>query len=242
MIAFFRSIFAPPRHLILVLIAVWVGLLLAEKQSERHGISKDTLNTLVFSSLFGYIIGGRLLYALANFPFFAESPRSLWSRDLNLFDPLGAIVAACIIGLIYGSRQKLSLWTTLDALTPFFATLAIGISLSHLAAGSAFGSPTTLPWGIELWNEIRHPTQIYELIAGLLILGFLWFRKAELPSGAAFLTFVALTAASRLFLEAFRGDSILVFGGLRISQLLAWAVLAVSFFVVEWLKGREPLR
>lgn len=242
MIAFFRSIFAPPRHLILILVALWVGLLLAEKRTERHGISKETLNNLVFYSLFGYILGGRLLYALANFSVFAQSPWSLVSLNIDLFDPFSALAAAMLVGLVYGSRQRLPLWPTLDALTPLLATLAIGLSLSHLAAGSSFGSPTHLPWGIELWNDIRHPTQIYELIAALLIFALLWFRKTELPPGTTFLAFTALSAGSRLFLEAFRGDSTLVVGGLRLAQIFAWTVLALAFFAIDRLRRKEPAK
>lgn len=240
MITFFRSIFAPPRHLILPLVALWVGLWLAEKRTQQHGISKDSLSNIFFYGLFGYVLGGRLLYALANYPFFVDSPRSLFSRDLNLFDPLGAFAVACIVALVYGSRQKLSFWSTLDALTPVCAALAVGLSLAHLAAGSAFGSPTDLPWGIRLWNEIRHPTQIYELIASLLVFAVLWLRRTESPAGTVFLVFLALTAASRLFLEAFRGDSTLLPGGLRLAQVIAWGVLAVAFFAIEWIHRKEP--
>jgi phosphatidylglycerol---prolipoprotein diacylglyceryl transferase len=233
MISFVRSLFAPPRHLILLLAALWIGLALAEKRTERHNISKEVLNNVVYYSLFGYILGGRLLYALANFSVFAQSPLSLFSLNLDLSDPLAALVVALMVGLVYGSRQKLPLWPTLDALTPLFATLAIGLSLSHLAAGTAFGSPTNLPWGIDQWNATRHPTQIYELIASLLIFGWIWFQKSYFTPGIVFLTFVALTAASRLFLEAFRGDSTLIFGGLRLAQIIAWVVLAIVFFIGE---------
>ncbi|HSK87687.1 MAG TPA: prolipoprotein diacylglyceryl transferase family protein [Anaerolineales bacterium] len=236
MIPFFRSIFAPPRHLILLVAALWIGLALAEKRSERHGISREVLNNIVFYSLFGYILGGRLLYALSNISAFAQSPLSLFSLNLDLFDPLAALGTAFIVGLIYGSRKKLPFWSTLDALTPLFATLAIGLSLSHLAAGTAFGSSTDVPWGMELWNATRHPTQVYELVASLLILGWAWSRKVDSRAGILFLAFAALTAASRLFLEAFRGDSTLVFGGLRLAQVLAWIVLAVALFAGESLR------
>ncbi len=236
MISLFRSLFAPPRHLILLLAALWIGLALAERRSERHNVSKEALNNLVFYSLFGYILGGRLLYALSNLPVFLQSPLSLFSLNLDLFDPWAALAAACLVGLVYGSRQKLTFWSGLDALTPLFATLAVGLSLTHLAAGTAFGSPTQLPWGIELWNATRHPTQIYELIASLLILGWLWFPKADSPPGILFLTFAALTAAARLFLEAFRGDSTLIFGGLRFAQVIAWIVLAAVLFASDWIR------
>jgi phosphatidylglycerol:prolipoprotein diacylglycerol transferase len=224
--------------LILLVAALWLGLALAEKRSERHGISREALNNIVFYSLFGYVLGGRLLYALSNISAFVQSPLSLFSLNIDLFDPLAALGAAFIVGLIYGSRKKLPFWSTLDALTPLFAMLAIGLSLSHLAAGTAFGSPADVPWGIELWNAARHPAQVYELVASLLIFGWVWSRKADSRVGILFLTFAVLTAASRLFLEAFRGDSTLVFGGLRLAQVLAWIVLAVALFASESLQKK----
>jgi phosphatidylglycerol:prolipoprotein diacylglycerol transferase len=229
----FRSIFAPPRHLILLVAALWIGLALAEKRAARHRLSKEALNNIVYYSLFGYILGGRLLYALANFSAFAASPLSLFSLNLDLFDPLAALSVAVLVGVVYGSRQKLPLWPALDALTPLFALIAIGLALSHLAAGTAFGAPTGLPWGIELWNATRHPAQLYELIASILIFGFLWFLKTDSPAGSEFLVFAALTAGARLFLEAFRGDSTLIFGSLRLAQLIAWTVLAGALFAFE---------
>lgn len=233
MLNLFRSLFAPPRHLILLLAALWLGLALAEKRAERHHVSREVLNNIVYYGLFAYILGGRLLYALANYSIFLRSPLSLFSLNIDLFDPFAALIAAILVGFIYGSRLRLSLWPTLDALTPLFAVLAIGLSLSHLAAGTAFGSPTNIPWSIDLWNATRHPTQMYELVASVLIFGFVWFRKRESAPGITWLTFTALTAASRLFLEAFRGDSTLVFGGLRLAQIIAWIVLAAAFAAIE---------
>jgi len=233
MIESFRSLFAPPRNLILLVAALWIGLALAEKRTERHGVSKEQLNNISFHGLFGYILGGRLLFALENISAFTQSPLSLFSINIDLFDPIGGLFVAILVGFIYGQRQKLPLWGTLDSLAPLFATFAIGLSLSHLAAGTAFGSPTDLPWGIELWNATRHPSQIYELIASLIVFALIWLRKSDSPPGTLFLTFTALTAGSRLFLEAFRGDSILVFGGLRLAQVIAWVVMMIALFASE---------
>ena len=230
MIDTFRTLFAPPRHFILLFAALWIGLTLAEKRSERHGVSKEQLNNLTFYGILAYVIGGRVLFALSNLSAFTPSPLSIFSPNPDLFDPSSGLITMILVGMIYGQRQKLPLWGTLDALTPLFATLAIGLHLSHLAAGTAFGSPTTLPWGIDLWNATRHPTQIYELIAALIIFGLLWFRKSDVPAGILFLNFIALTAGARLFLEAFRGDSTLVFGEFRSAQVVAWVLLGVALF------------
>ena len=237
MITLFRSLFAPPRHLILMLAALWLGLSLAEKRVARNAISKDSLSNIVYYSVLGYVIGGRVLFVIANLSAFVESPLSVFSINPDLFDTTGALVAGILVGFIYGQRQKLPLWSTLDALTPLFATLAIGLSLLHLAAGTAFGSPTDLPWGIDLWNARRHPSQIYELIAALIIFGVVWFRKGESLPGSEFLLFTALTAVSHLFLEAFRGDSILILGGIRLGQVIAWLILAFAFFARESIRS-----
>lgn len=241
MIEAFRSLFAPPRHFILLIAALWLGLTLAEKRSERHGVSKEQLNNLTFYALIAFVAGGRLLFALSNLSAFSQSPFSVFSPNPDLFDPTGGLVVAILVGLIYGQRQGLPFWGTLDALTPIFAMLAIGLHLADLAAGTAFGSPTTLPWGIDLWSAMRHPAQLYELLASLLIFGWLWSRKADSQNGLLFLNFTALSAGARLFLEAFRGDSTLVFGGLRLAQIAAWTVLAVVFFVSESIRQREKV-
>src|SRR6266545_1280979 len=241
MLTLFRSLFAPPRHLLLIVIALWLGLSLSEKRVARHNISKEVLNNLVYYSLIGYIIGGRLLFALTNLSAFTESPLSIFSINIDLFDPIGALVTAILVGFVYGQRLKLPLWSTLDALTPLFAVFAMGLSLSHLVAGTAFGSPTTLPWGINLWNATRHPSQIYELITSFLIVCLIWIRKTDSLAGFDFLSFAALTAGTRLFLEAFRGDSTLIFGGLRFAQLIAWIVLAFALFTSEVIRRQEKV-
>jgi len=238
MLESFRSLFAPPRHFILIVAAMWIGLALAEKRTERYGVSKEQLNNITFYSLFGYITGGRLLFALSNLPAFSQSPLSIFSPNPDLFDPLAGLVIAVIVGFIYGQRQKLQLWGTLDALTPIFAMLATGLSLAHLAAGTAFGSPTTLPWGIDLWNATRHPSQIYEFIASLAIFSWLWFRKSDSPNGLLFLNFTALTAGVHLFLEAFRGDSTLVLGGFRLVQIEAWGILLAVSLASELIRKK----
>jgi len=49
----FRSLFAPPRHLILLVAALWIGLAIAERRSERHNVSKETLNNIVYYGILG---------------------------------------------------------------------------------------------------------------------------------------------------------------------------------------------
>jgi prolipoprotein diacylglyceryltransferase len=237
MLTLFRNLFFPPRHMILLLLATWIGLTLAEKRTESHGISKEDLNNITYYSLIAFVGGGRLSFVLQNLSAFIKSPLGIISINPDIFDPLGGMAVAIITAMIYGQRRGLKLWNKLDALTPFFAVLSIGLGLSHLAAGTAFGMETNAAWGIDLWNATRHPTQLYETAASLLIFGLAWFQKQNPRPGILFLTYSMLTAASQLFIQAFRGDSTLILNGFRQGQVIAWIALAVIFVLFEYQLG-----
>jgi prolipoprotein diacylglyceryltransferase len=219
----------------LVLIAgLWLGLSLAERYASRRGVQASALYNLVFVALIAGVIGARLAY-VARYPeAFRGNPLSLVSLNPGLLDIWGGLAVGVIAALVYGQRKGLALWTTLDALTPALAALAIALHLSHLASGAAFGAPTDLPWGIELWGARRHPAQIYATLGASLILAYLWpSRKRAWVPGVYFLTFLALSAAARLFLEAFRGDSALLPNGFRAAQVIAWLALAASLWAIQ---------
>jgi phosphatidylglycerol---prolipoprotein diacylglyceryl transferase len=218
-----------------LLIGLWLGLSLAEKFASKRGVSVDVPYNLTFAGLVAGLIGARLGTIFQYPNAFIESPLSLFSLNPGLFDPFTGSVAGLIGLLVYGQRAKLRFWNTLDTLTPLLAVMAIGFAVGHIASGEAFGAETSLPWGINLWGATRHPTQFYELMAAVLTLGMIgiWSKNPNAPAGTLFLAFVALTAGSRLFLEAFRGDSVVVIGGLRSAQIVAWLVLAAAFIGLD---------
>jgi prolipoprotein diacylglyceryl transferase len=214
----------------LVLLAgLWVGLTLSERRTRGKGENPGDVYNLVFIALIAGIIGSRLSYAITYPTAFAANPLSLISINPGLFDPFAGVLIGICAAVIYLYRKKLPLWSTLDALTPLFAVLTIAQGIAHYASGSAFGSPTDLPWGIHIWGAIRHPTQIYEiLLASIILFAVYLIDKSQLgrTSGFTFLSFITLSAAARLFSEAFRGDSTLIGNGFRSAQIISWLVLA----------------
>ncbi|MCB0118679.1 MAG: prolipoprotein diacylglyceryl transferase, partial [Anaerolineales bacterium] len=94
MLETFQNLFAPPRHMILLVIAAWLGLTLAERRTEKFGVSKDDLNNVSFYSLIAFVIGGRISYVLQNISAFSKSPLGIISINPDLFDPIGAFAAA----------------------------------------------------------------------------------------------------------------------------------------------------
>jgi phosphatidylglycerol:prolipoprotein diacylglycerol transferase len=161
---------------------------------------------------------------------------SIIALNTNTLDLTAGLVIGLAVAMLYGYRKKLPLRLTLDILAPGLAFFAIGIGLSHLASGDAFGSPTDVPWAFGLWDASRHPTQIYEMILAATVFILVWrVRKSNPFPGFLFLAFVTLTAVNRLFLEAFRGDSIIVAGGLRQAQLAALLILIAALWLMrQW--------
>lgn len=235
MLDLFRSAFAPPRDLILLVAAAWVGIALADQRARRLTGSDKALDALIGSMTLAFLLGGRVIFIVAHLQAFLASPASVFSLNTSLFDVWGGFLCATLAAALTIQRKRLAAWATLDLLVPFLACLEIGLSLSYLASGAAFGRETNLPWAIYLWGAWRHPTQIYELVAGGVTLAVVWFCRGRTRTGSLFLLWVALAAASRLLIEGFRGDSALILGGLRLAQVLAWVILACALLALELL-------
>ena len=171
---------------LILLLGLWASLSLTEWFASRHqtqasGLNPNKLYNLALGVLAAGLVGARLSYVIRYPPAFIQSPLSIFSLNPGLLDPWGGFVAALVTGLIYGNRKGLSFWPTLDAFTPAFAVLALAVSLSHVASGQAFGVPADLPWAIELWGARRHPSQVYETIAAVLILWAIWPGRIRDP-------------------------------------------------------------
>lgn len=224
---------------LILLLGLWIGLTLSEKFCIRRGITSTQLYNLVFFMMIGGVIGARFSYLLRYPDAFTRNPISIFSLNPGLLDIWGGILAAILVGLVYTQRKQIPILSVLDALTPLLAVLMIAVPLSNLASGEAYGKPTTIPWSIYLWGIHRHPTQIYEALAAMLILILFWparwsFDKKQ--PGEYFFSFISLTAATALFLEFFRGDSLIFLGGIRSKQVVAWGILAICLWILYKIK------
>jgi len=221
---------------LIIILGIWFGLTLAERHSHRYNISPDLLYNLVFISFITGVLGARIVYAVQYFDAFVNTPLNLFSFNPGLLDPIGGIGFGFLAALIYGNRKNIPFWEILDALTLLLAVTTIAFYLSQFASGDAFGIETTLPWGIHLWGTKRHPTQIYNIIAATAALIIIWPKvngtnNPYIP-GKTFLSFLALSAGARLFLDAFRGDSVTLIFHFRNVQVVAWCLLAITLWLL----------
>lgn len=231
---------AVPAPELILLLGFWIGLELTEKHAEGFGADPKHLYNMALTAILAGLIGARLVYAARSPQAFLDSPWSLLAPRPEMLDGTGGLVAAALAAFIYGWVRRLRLWPTLDAATTLFAVLAVALGLSHFASGDAFGAPADIPWAISLWGAQRHPSQVYETIAALLVAAAVWpgsraARYSRAQPGFRWWIFLAISAAARLALESFRGDSVLLMNSFRLAQVIAWLVLAVSL----WQIGRR---
>jgi phosphatidylglycerol:prolipoprotein diacylglycerol transferase len=206
---------------LVLLVAAWVVLWLAAREAERLGLDGDAVYNAGFIALVVSIVSARLVYIAQHLPTYLANPADLISLDLASFAPLPGALIGLLAGATFAARRRLRWAALTDAFAP---ALAAGLALWSVAAllgGTSYGQPADLPWAITLWGARRHPTQIYELLAALVILAVLLrARTRRAYAGQTFLLFLALYGGARLFLEAFRADSWLLAGGLRAAQVL----------------------
>lgn len=227
---------------LILLVGIWLGASLTERYAEKFRIPIESFYNLVFLVLVTFAVGGRLGYAVQHPAAFMEDPASLLSRNFGLFDPISGAVISLLAAAIFGQRKNLTLWPTLDAITPMLAVIFVTLPLANLASGNAYGAPSSLPWAIELWGETRHPVQVYEALGALGILIALWPAKQALTKpGMYFFIFIGYSALARLFFEGFRGSSPITFLNLRVAQIAALAVLIAVLWQINRLRQPQQM-
>lgn len=232
--------FAFPTPALIILISIWIGLELAERQAVLFGVNGSRLFSLIVWMLAAGVVGARLVYAAAEMQIFMDQPLSLFSLSPQMFNLPGGLAAAVGAGLAYGQRSKLALWPTLDAITMSLAVLMVAVALANFASGDVYGKVSTLPWAIDFLGARRHPAPVYETLAALAAAWVVWPRSSgriaawfQSSPGLRFWVWLGLSAFSLLLLEAFRAESALILGRYHLAQVIAWLILALSFWQIS---------
>jgi len=217
----------------------WLGSTLSEKWGSQPSSSTKNIYNLVFTSFVAGFLGARLSYIGSTPQWFLKNPQAAVSLNSTLLDPVGGILIALLAGLIFSHKNDMLNRDTLDSLTPLLAVLNLSLGISHLASGKAYGSMTDLPWGIYLWGASRHPTQIFEIFFGFLGLFVTWYmtHRSHPESGEVFASFLITASMGHLITAGFRSETSYLLWGIRIEQLVAYAILAFGLWFFAYVRG-----
>lgn len=215
-----------------LLISFALGTWLTGKFSEALGTNSDSIENGILLILGVFLISARLGFVLQNPQIFIENSGEIISLSPKSLNINFGILVSAITTAVLAQRNHLPLWPTLDTLSPLLILLVIGTHLANFANGNAFGLPTELPWGLEIWGAKRHPVQLYALtLLAAYSLWLLLFTKGLrqigfMHSGMLFSISVAVIAIITIFSRAFLAEKMLL-GSVDLIQISGLFILII---------------
>src|SRR5512147_901737 len=100
MLNILRGVFAPPRDLILLLVAAWIGLALSDRRARQSTVGEKTFDSLVLVMLAAFALGGQLLFFAGHWAAASSNPASLFSLNRDQFDVWGGVASAAIAAAV----------------------------------------------------------------------------------------------------------------------------------------------
>lgn len=214
------------------------------------------LDRFAMFTILGAIIGARLGHILFYGPYFGangylSNPLSMlkvWEGGLASH---GGALGILISIAIYQRKSTRSYIWLLDKIAIPTALTGAMIRFGNLMNSEIYGAPTDLPWGFRFMRENliygtpldqivpKHPTQIYESLAYLLIFVFLVFlfkrNYKTLAEGKLLGYFFILVFGVRFFVEFIKyhqSDLVGMESLLNMGQLLSLPMVAIGFYLI----------
>jgi len=233
----------PTFGLMLWLAAVTAAIVM-DRGFRRAHIDADAVGMVAVAVVAG-IVGAKLWHVIDTPAEFREAGwRVLW--DSAGFAWYGGLIFGISALLFQGWWAKIGGLRTLD-LAASAAAIGYGVGRigCFLSGDGCYGVPTKLPWGMSFPNGIEptfvrvHPTPLYELAAGLLIGGWLWWRggKQRTP-GAIVGEYLLLSGIARFLVEFIRRNP-KVLWGLSNAQLASAGTVVVGLLLMAWAAKRQ---
>jgi phosphatidylglycerol:prolipoprotein diacylglycerol transferase len=235
--------------------AITLSYMLAEYRGRTEpGITGDFLLDLAPPVVILGIIGARLYYVLLKWDYFVDNPGDAINVRTGGMTIHGGLIAGILTIWFICRQRDQSFFTWIDLIAPGAALgQAIG-RWGNWANQEAFGTPTDLPWAVQIdperrpeeyqLNETFHPTFLYESIFNLLnaiLLSWLVIRQPRLPwlrSGDVAALYLILYGVARFAIESMRTDSLYI-GPLPAAYWLSFGLIGAGLLLIAYRHTRS---
>ena len=219
--------------------AWWLGRRRAGKPGSTW--KPADVDDLIFFSMLGVILGGRIGYVLFyGLKFWAGDPwypLKIWEGGMSFHGGLLGVVLALTL---FAWRRGRSAGDVYDFTAPLPPLGLFFGRIGNFINGELWGKTTTVPWGFEVNGQVRHPSQLYEAaLEGLLLFAVLWWftsrpRPRLAPSGL----FLIIYGAVRFLVEFVRVPDehigYLAGGWFTEGQLLSLPMIIAGVGMLGW--------
>ncbi|GAA4680296.1 prolipoprotein diacylglyceryl transferase [Frondihabitans cladoniiphilus] len=240
-----------------ILVGIVIAIVLTNGRLKRRGVESGVILDIAIWAVPIGLIGGRL-YHVVTHPhdyFYAGANLwnvfAIWEGGLAIF---GSILAGTLGAYIGCRRAKVDFVTFADALMPGLLLAQAFGRLGNYFNQELYGSPTTLPWGLQISTSspaypaglpagtLFQPLFLYEMvwniIGALLIMAL--GRRIAFKRGQVLASYLVWYGCARAVLESLRLDPTeFYFLGLKINEDIAilMAIVGVVLFVIQGRRG-----
>lgn len=221
------------------------GIIIVTRMFKRDNVNKNWIDSLFLYVVIGTVIGARLghvfFYDWAYYKVHPAEIIKIWHGGLASH---GAAIAIPLMLWLWSRKvSKKSILWALDRIVVPVGLAGACIRTGNLINSEIYGIPTSVPWAfifIREDNIPRHPTQIYEALAYLIIFAVLMylFFKTEIrfKEGRIFGWFMLLVFGFRFFIEFLKADQVAFEAGmsLNMGQWLSIPLALVGLFFILW--------
>lgn len=233
----------------------WYGLLFAsgfvfgyyilKKIFTNEGLGETTLDRLTVYVAIGTILGARLGHCFFYEPaYYLANPGEIlkvWHGGLASH---GAAIGIPLALWFFIKKEKKPYLWAIDRVVIVVALAGALIRLGNLMNSEIYGVETTLPWGFVFLrngeNAPKHPTQIYEALAYLIIFALLikiyWKNMGKMRPGMLFGLFLILVFAFRFLVEYVKEDQVAFEAGMKLNmgQILSIPLVIAGIVLLIW--------
>lgn len=226
-------------------LAFYLGYVVFQRFVKNEKLPANFLDSLTMYMIVGTIIGARLGHCLFYEPaYYITHPLEIlkiWHGGLASH---GAAIGILVSLYMLGKKWKMPMIYIMDRVVIAVALGGALIRIGNFMNSEIYGNVTNLPWGVifERAGEVfpKHPTQIYEALAYLVLWGFLMYyykrKKGKMCTGFVFGIFLIVLFTSRFLIEFIKEPQVDFESSmaLNMGQLLSVPfILAGIYFVIQ---------
>lgn len=224
---------------IMISIGILLGIVIAIIRATRENLHEDIILDLALIAVPIAVIGARLYYVILKWDYYGQNLADIIRIREGGLAIHGAIIAGVLTGYLFCRYKKIDFWLLADICAP---SIILGQAIGRWGNyfnQEAYGTPTNLPWAIEIEGVMVHPTFLYESLWNFGVFIFLlYYTKKSKYQGQIFLYYLILYSIGRFFIEGLRTDSLMI-GNLRMAQVISMAIIGGSLIMMKILRKRK---
>lgn len=248
--------FALRYYSLFFLLAFVSSYIVVKKQFIKYNLDIALMDSLTIYVVLGTLIGARLGHCLFyDFAYYSQHPLEIilpftFTPQFKItgFQGLashGGGIGIMLSLILFSRKFKLKLWFLLDQIALVVPLAGAFIRMGNLMNSEIIGKPTDVSWAFVFLRVDyipRHPAQLYEAIAYILIFMLVYFLVKKYPKrlGFYFGMVIFLIFCFRIGVEFIKEDQSAFEAGmlLNMGQILSIPFILTGLFIMYTKNGK----